>query len=422
MSSVAILFIVLCLCLILGVPVAISIGASSIAYILSCDLNIFILAQRMFAGLDNMVLIALPGFILAGELMDTGGLARRLVRFCEMLVTKIAGGLSIVTILTSMVFGAISGSNVATTAAVGGIMVPEMIKRNYDKAYAGAVAATGGILGAIIPPSLGMVVYGSSTGVSITSLFLAGIPTGIFLGLMVMILCFIFGKKYGYTGSNRKYTRQEVLAISKDAILSFGAPFIILGGIFSGMFTPTEAAIISILYAIVIGMFVYKELTPKKLIETLLRGSITAACILFIIAYAMLFGWIIAAEQIPQLLIDGIFQITTNPIIILFLIQLFLLLCGMFLESGAIIIITAPILAPIADMLGLNPVHFATIYLVNIGLGTLTPPFGVCLFTGAMICKSSVQEVAAKLWPFIVCYFVGLMILTFVPGISLFLF
>jgi C4-dicarboxylate transporter DctM subunit len=415
------MFLVLAICLVIGIPVAVSIGVSSLSYLLLADINLYVMIQRMYAGLDTMTLIALPGFILAGDLMDRGGLARRLVRFCDMAASRIAGGLSIVTVLTCMVFGAISGSNVATTAAVGGIMLPEMAKRNYDKAYAAAVAATGGILGAIIPPSLGMVVYGSTTGVSITNMFKAGIPTGLLMGAIAGSLCFYYGKKFGYSGSGTKYTFKESLQITKEALLAFGAPVIILGGIFSGKFTPTEAAVISIVYAILIGSFVYKELDLKGLLETLLKGSVTSACILYIIAYATMFGWIIAAEQVPVAAFSAIEAFTTNKYIILLMVNFVLLLAGMFMESSAIIIITAPLLAPLAAMLGIDPIHFGIMVIININIGCLTPPFGVCLFTASMISDVPVQKIIPKLTPFLIAYVVGLLIITFIPQISLLL-
>ena len=421
MSSLVILVIVLAICLALGVPVAVSIGISTLTYLLISDMNLYVLVQRMFAGLDTMTLIALPGFVLAGDLMNSGGLAKRLVKFCDMMVSRIAGGISIVTILTSMVFGAISGSNVATCAAVGGIMLPEMEKRNYDKAYAAAIAATGGILGAIIPPSLGMVVYGSTTGVSITSLFKAGIPTGIMMGLLAGGLCFYFGKRYGYVGSGTKYTPKDTLKITREALLAFGAPIIILGGIFSGKFTPTEAAVISIVYAVLIGMFIYKEMSLKKLVDTIIKGATTSGCILYIISYAALFGWIIAAEQVPTSVFSAIEALTANKYLIMLLVNLILLLAGMFMESSAIIIITAPILAPLAALLGIDPIHFGIIVIINLNIGCLTPPFGVCMFTASMISNVPVQKIIPKLWPFIGVYIIGLLIVTFCPPLALLL-
>lgn len=419
MNSLAVLFLALFFCLIIGVPIAASIGIACFLYISISDVPYFVFAQQMIRGVDSMTLIALPGFIIAGKVMDTGGLAKRLVRFSELFVSRITGGLSMVTILTCMIFGAISGSNVATTAAIGGIMIPEMVKRNYPRDYSAAVAATGGILGAIIPPSIGLVLYGSITGVSIPKLFAAGIPVGIFMGLMVMALCYYYGKKNGYIGSETAFSKKDVFLICKDAILALFAPVIILGGILTGIFTPTEAAIVSIIYGFIVGIFVYKEIAIKDVPKILLDGGTLAAVIMFIVAFATVFGWVIAAEQVPQLAFGLINSISGNPFVILLMINLVLLTAGMFMESGALILIAAPILAPMAVMVGMDPVHFAIMFAMNIGIGCLTPPFGVVLFTGSIISGVTVEAIIRRIVPFIIVYILALIIVILVPGIPM---
>ena len=414
-----ILFLILFVTLILGIPVYGAIGFTCIIYMVSNNIDMYMLVQRMYSGIDKMTLIALPGFIIAGNLMDTGGLAKRLVSFCEMFVTKITGGLAIVSIGASAFFGAISGSSVATTAAIGGLMLPELKKRNYPGGYCAALAAAGGILGGIIPPSIGLVVYGAATGTSITDLFKSGVSVGIFMALSAMVLSYFYSKKHRYVSAPKKYTFNKIVVTTKEALFALGAPVIILGGIFSGLFTPTEAAIVAIVYSLIVCGLIYKELTWKKIWDIISRSAVTSAAILIITAIATLFGWIVAYEKIPQAVLGAVTSITSSKYIVLLMINFFLIIAGMFMNGTSIILITAPILVPLAASMSINPVHFGIMVMANLSIGNLSPPFGTCLYTGAMISGEPVEAVAKHLVPFMLVYIVDVLFVMVVPWVAL---
>jgi len=414
-----ILFLILFVTLILGIPVYGAIGFTCIIYMISNNIDMYMLVQRMYSGIDKMSLIALPGFIIAGNLMDTGGLAKRLVSFCEMFVTKITGGLAIVSIGASAFFGAISGSSVATTAAIGGLMLPELKKRNYPGGYCASLAAAGGILGGIIPPSIGLVIYGAATGTSITDLFKAGVSVGLFMALSAMVLSYFYSKKHHYVSEPKQYTFKKVVVTTKEALFALGAPVIILGGIFSGLFTPTEAAIVAIIYSLIVCGLVYKELTWKKIWDIISKSAVTSAAILIITAVATLFGWIVAYEKIPQAILGVVTSVTSSKYIVLLMINFFLIIAGMFMNGTSIVLITAPILVPLAASMSINPVHFGIMVMANLSIGNLSPPFGTCLYTGSMISGEPVETVAKHLVPFMLVYIVDILIVMVIPWIAL---
>ncbi|MCF8010322.1 MAG: TRAP transporter large permease [Clostridiales bacterium] len=419
--TVLLLFGTLIVFMLLGVPIAVSVGLASVICVIYEGIPIIAVAQRMFTQTDSIILAAIPAFIIAGSVMSKGGLAKRLVSLCEILIARLTGGLSMVTILSAMFFSAISGSNVATTAAVGGIMVPEMNQRGYDKSYAASVAAAGGIMGVIIPPSLSMVIYGAISSTSIGALFVAGIPIGILMALSLLVVCYLVAKKRGYSGKKVSYTWKEFLVTFKDAFWALGTPVIMIGGILAGIFTPTEAAVIAVVYGALVSVFIYREMSFKELIKTILEGTMTSVLIMFIIANAAIFGWIVAAEQVPQTILNILLGISSNTFVILLIINIALLFAGFFMETAALLIICTPVLIPVAQQLGLSPIHFGIMMILNLGIGNLTPPLGVCLYTGAMISDTKVEDVSVNAIPFLIALLVILLLTTYIPSLTLWL-
>lgn len=415
------LFLTLIILMVIGVPIAASIGLSTLLYILVHDIPLMVMVQRMFTGTDSIVLVAIPAFIVAGAVMEVGGLARRLARAADALVGHFTGGFSMVTIVTAMFFAAISGSNVATTAAVGGIMIPEMKQRGYDKPYAAAVAASGGVMGVIIPPSLSMIIYSSITGTSLAALFMAGFPVGILMAVFMLIVCFILAKKNGYVGRTEHYSTAQVLKDLKDALWALGAPVVMIGGILSGVFTPTEAAVVAVVYGIIVSIFVYKEIKFKDLYKIFLNSIVTSSKIMFIMANAAVLGWVMAAEQIPQQVFTMMTAISNEPIVIMLIINIILLIAGCFMETGALLIIITPVLIPVALGMGWNLVHFGLVMILNLAIGNLTPPLGVCLYTGAMVAGCRVEDVAKKALPFLFALLLVLLLVSYIPDITTFL-
>ncbi|HPE65834.1 MAG TPA: TRAP transporter large permease, partial [Synergistales bacterium] len=366
----------------LNVPIAVAIGLASLSAILwSGAIPPVVLVQKMFTATDSFPLMAVPFFILAGSLMEFGGISRRLVDFANSIVGRFSGGLAFVAIIASMFFGAISGAAVACVAAIGTILIPAMVRRGYDTPYATAVQATAGTLGVMIPPSIPMIIYGVLTGVSIGALFMGGILPGILVGGSLMLVAWMIARKRGYKG-DEKASGAKIWATFKDAILALLMPVIILGGIYGGVFTPTEAAVVAVAYGFIIGFFVYRELSLSKLKDILVNTSVGTATIMFIIATSSVFSWILTAQRVPQAVAEAILSISTNPIVILTLINLLLLFIGTFMETVASIIILVPVLLPVVTQIGVDPLHFGIIIVVNLAIGMVTPPLGVCLFVG----------------------------------------
>ncbi|MFA5527609.1 MAG: TRAP transporter large permease [Peptostreptococcales bacterium] len=416
-----ILFVSLLILILLNIPIALSIALASVAAILfNGNIPLVVVVQKMIIAADSFPLMAVPFFILAGSIMEHGGISSRLIRCANVIAGQFTGGLALVAIIASLFFGAISGSAAATVAAIGGILIPAMIKRGYDVDYATAVQASAGTLGVMIPPSIPMVVYGVLTGASIGTLFIAGIMPGILVGFSLMLVAYVIAKRRGYTGE-AKASKAEIIKAYKDAIFALLMPVIILGGIYGSVFTPTEAAVVAVVYGIIIGIFVYKELKPNRLKEVLASTAVTTGTVMFIICTAAIFGWVLASEQIPQVVAASILSISENPIVILALINLLLLIIGTFMETTAAIIIVVPVLMPIIDQLGINPIHFGIIVVVNLAMGMITPPLGVCLFVGCGISKIKLEDITRAIWPFVLVMIIDIIILTYIPIISLFL-
>ncbi|MEJ8546948.1 TRAP transporter large permease subunit [Brevibacillus borstelensis] len=414
----AVMMISLLVLLLLSVPVALSIGlASTAAFMSDGTMPLIVLIQRMFAALDSFPLMAIPFFILAGSLMESGGISRRLVNFANSLAGGMTGGLAVVTVVTAMFFSAISGSSAATTAAIGSILIPAMVKKGYDIRFAGATQAVSGELGVIIPPSIPMILFGISAGVSIGDLFIAGFLPGIMIGGSLILVCWYISKRRGYKGETG-ITWGHRWQTFKEALLALLMPVIILGGIYGGFFTPTEAAVVAVLYALIVGVFVYREVKWKELVEIFSKSAITTSIIMIIISAAGMFGWILTREQVPQKIAAAFTAFSDNPIIFLALINLLLLFVGMFFETSASIIILAPLLTPIAVQLGIDPVHFGMIMIVNLAMGMVTPPVGVNLFVACQIAGIKLEELTKALIPFFIMLIVDILIITYVPAIS----
>ncbi|TWT04923.1 TRAP transporter large permease [Planomicrobium sp. CPCC 101079] len=414
------LFLSFIVLIFLGVPVAFSLGLASLLYLFLADIPLNIIPQRMFGGLNSFVLLCIPGFILAGNLMNAGGITERIIKFANDLFGHIRGGLGLANVGASMGFAGISGTALADTASIGSILIPAMKKEGYGAGFSAAVTASSSTVGPIIPPSLPMIIVGTLASLSIGDLFLAGAVPGILLGLGLMIPTYFISVKRNYP----KGERQSLKTIWKSFMGAFWAilmTVIILYGILGGFFTPTEAAVVSVLYAFVIGIFVYKELPIKKIPEIMLSSMTATASIMLLVGFANLFGWIMVREQIPQLVAESILGISTNAIIVILLINLLLLFVGTFMETIAALVILFPVLLPVAITVGMDPIQFGVMMVLNLVIGLVTPPVGVCLFVASQIGKVSIGKTARELLPFLGVSLAVLMLVAFIPQITLFL-
>ncbi len=421
MSPIALLFITLALCLVMGVPVSFSIGISCMVFLLSNGYPpLGILVQRMVGGAQSFTMMSLPMFVFAGALMAYGS-TPRLMRLANMLLGRMPGGLGAAAMATCGFFGAVSGSGVASTAAIGSIMGPEMIKQGYSRGITAGLLAAGGTMASIIPPSIVMVVYSASANVSIGDMFLAGFIPGVITILALITLNCVIAKKRGTQNLAHNYTSKEKVAIWLDALLPLVTPVIILGGVLSGILTATEASVIAALYAFLLAVFVYKEINLKKFVKVACESVVSSSIILFIIAAATPFGWIMATQNIPQMFTTALLTMTSNPYVILGIFFVLLLILGCFMETICIIILMTPILLPIAKQMGLEPVHFGIAMLMNLAVGGCTPPLSVCLFTSCRILKMRIEESFPDMWyVLIVVTLCALLVLAW-PDLSMFL-
>ncbi|EPV2529111.1 TRAP transporter large permease [Vibrio alginolyticus] len=408
------------LLLLIGVPVGIALAAASMVAILSLPfLNIEFLVQGMVTGLDSFPLLAVVLFTLAGNLMSQGGISKRLLHVAEVFFGHFTGGLGIVAIVACMFFASISGTGSATVAAIGLTMIPSMVKKGYDRSFAGALIASSGGIGVIIPPSVVMIVYAITAEVSVTKMFMAGIIPGLVVGMVLIGYCLIVSKMRGYTGNERKATWSERLAALKEASWAMLLPVIILGGIYSGIFTPTESAAIGVLYGLFFGMFVYKELKPAQVVKIILESSLLVGAVLVIVGASVTFGRILTLERLPTEIAQFILSITENKLLILLCINVLLLLVGTFMETLAAIVILTPILLPITSALGMDPVHFGIVMIVNLAIGFVTPPLGANLFMASQVGKVPIESLSKAIMGWIGAMIVALMLITFTPAISL---
>ena len=406
------------LCFALSVSVAVSIGLSAIAGMTVSNVNMLISVKEMFSSLNKFPLAAIPFFILAGNLMETGGISRRLVEFAKSLVGGVQGGLPMTCVLTCMIFAAVSGSSVATTFAIGAILIPALIKHGYPTAYAAALQASSAELGVIIPPSIPMILYGVSAEVSVGELFIAGFGPGLFIGLSLMLFCYLYCRYKGW-GKNDGDGRLPVGKATLQAGWALLMPVIILGGIYGGIFTPTEASAIAVFYALLVGMVVHREIQFADLARILQKSVMSSAVIMFIIANAGLFAFLITRAGIPDAIGHWLQEVLKTPFMFLLGINAALFVIGMFIETSAAIIVLAPILAPVAVHFGIDPVHFGLVMVVNLALGMITPPFGVNLFAACTVARISLDRIVTQLLPFVLVVLACLMVITYVPALSL---
>jgi tripartite ATP-independent transporter DctM subunit len=402
-----------------SIPVAVAIGIAAVVGITGyTSFPLIVAAQQLFVGIDRFPLAAIPFFILAGNLMDVGGISRRLVDFAKSIVGGIQGGLPATCVLTCMIFAAISGSSVATTFAIGAIMIPALIRAGYPVGFAAALQATAAELGVVIPPSIPMILYGVSTQTSIPELFIAGFGPGILIAASLVATVLIWCRIMGW-GKRDGEGRLPVLAATKQAGWALFMPVVVLGGIYGGITTPTEASVVAVIYAIIVGMFIHREIRLRDLYPIFRKSVISSAVIMFIIAAATLFSWLLNRQGVPDMAAEWLVQAFDTAGWYLLAVNLFLFVVGMFVETSASIIVLAPILAEAASRLGIDSVHFGTIMVVNLAMGMITPPFGVNLFAAAQVAGTSIDKMMRYLPIFIGVIFACLMVLSYVPWITL---
>ncbi len=404
----------------IGIPIAFSLGISSLITILHEGYPLMVIPQKLFGGMDSFPLLAIPFFMLSGDLMNGGGLNKRIIRVANAFLGDLPGSLAIITIVASAFFAAISGSAVATVAAIGGITIPAMIKQGYPDHYAAGVSSSASIVGPIIPPSITLIVYGSSLQLSISELFMASAVPGILMSLLFIAIAIIQAKKYNFPKEGKTDWKEKKEALL-DGFWALMMPVIILGGIFSGFFTPTEAAVVSVVYALIIGLFVYKGFTVKDLPRLLSEAAVSTATIMLILATSKILAWVITVINLPTMVAEAILGFTDSSVLIFMLINIILLIVGCLMEANAAIIILIPILVPIVTKLGMSPITFGVLMTVNLCLGLLTPPVGVCLLLGSQIAESKFEKAVVSMLPFFAAGLIVLLLTTYVPALTLWL-
>ncbi len=416
----AILFVVLVACFLLGMPIAFSLGVASVATLqFGSNLPLTLAAQRLFTGADSFPLMAIPFFMLAGELMESGGISRRLFDFAHALVGFVHGGLAMVAVVAAMFFAGISGAAAADTAAVGAVSIPAMIRKGYQKGFAAAVQSAGGSIGVIIPPSIPMIIFGVVGGVSIGKMFMGGFIPGALIGGGLMAGSYFLAKRAGYA-------REPFLGFKEIGRTFLGAiwallmPVIILGGILGGIFTPTEAAVVAALYGVIVGFLVYRELRIRDLPRIFAKAAISTSTVMLLIATANIFGWILTAERVPQNVAAYLTTLTTSPYVLYGLVVFCLLIVGTFMETSASLIILTPVFLPVVQKFGIDPVHFGVVMVTALAVGMLTPPLGICLFISCNIARIELSEIIRFIAPFLAIMIFLLLLITYVPALVLF--
>lgn len=418
--NIALLFGVFFLLIMLSVPIGVALGvATSLTICLTSNIGPVMVAQKAFTGLDSFTLIAIPFFMLAGNLMALGGIARRIVNLADKAVGKFTGGLGMATIIGCMFFAAISGSGPATVTAMGSIMLPEMEKRGYDKGFATGLTATAGTIGVIIPPSIPFVIYGVASGTSVGDMFKAGFIPGILIGIGLMIVCWVISKKRGYRGSERTQSSESFIKVFLDSLPALMAPIIILGGIYGGIFTPTEAAVVATVYSLVVGKFVYHELTWKIVYESYRSTADMNGFTGLALGFSMSFAAYLAMEQIPSKVANVVLSMVSAEWAIIALILVILLIVGCFVDNISSCLILTPVFLPMVTAIGMDPVHFGIMMTVALAIGFVTPPYGVNLFVASAVAKLKIEQVSKAAIPFLGAMFACLLLIAYVEPISM---
>ncbi len=420
--AIILAFVSLAIFLILSVPIGISIGLAVVVAMLVSDILTFeFIAMKMITSLDVFPLMAVPFFIMAGEIMQKGSMAERLLAVSRSLVGHLTGGMAHISIITSLFYGSLSGSAPATVAAVGGIMVPAMEKEKYSKSFSTAVNTAAGCLGVVIPPSVPLIIYGTTAGVSVGDLFIAGIIPGLFIAACLMLCAYLLSRSYGFTGTGQRAPLKELGINFLKALPAIMVPAIVLGGIYGGIMTPTEAGVVAVVYSFIMEGLILRTLNWGKFLDVFKGTAVTTASIFLVVATASAFGQILLFYELPNILVDTLVSISDNKFILLPIILIFLLIMGTFMDALANILILTPLLLPVAKTLGIDPIHFGIIMIVCSSMGFLTPPVGVNLFVGCSIGKITIERLSVAVMPFLGTMLIALVILTFFPQISLWL-
>ena len=414
-----IMFSLMIFLLLAGLPVAIMLGVVSTTWVMASGRSLQMIASRMYAGIDTFVLMAIPFFCLAGEIMNRCGITDRLIQFVNFIIGRVRGGLAQANIYSSLLFAGITGAAVADVSALGSVFIPAMEKQGYTRKFSAMITAASSIIGPIIPPSIIVVVYGAVTGVSVGTMFAACTIPGVIIGLSMSILVAGIARRRDFPKIEEPFEMKAFAICLKDSILALIMPIIIVGGIFSGVFTPTEAAAVAVFYALVVGVIVYRTVTVKGIIDSLYSAMRTSAMLFFIIGFANILGWIISRVQLPETIAQFMLTLSSNPKMLLLLVVVLLLFVGTWLEITASCIILAPILAPVMEHVGIHPVHFAVVMIVSLNIGLITPPLGVAIFAAVGVGKVSFEEVVTELWPFLALDALVMLLLVFIPELSL---
>lgn len=417
-----VLFCLLALLLAFSVPIFIALSATVLViFLLFTGTDPTMVAMRMFAGINKFALMSIPFFVLAANLMSVGGISKRIINLANALVGSMHGGLAIATVIASMFFGAISGSSPATVVAIGALLYPAMIREGYPSHFATGLLASSGSLGIIIPPSMNMIVYGAISGASVGALFVSGFGAGVVFGGAIILYAYLFSRKTPGIRRRNAASGREIWQAVKGAAWGLGVPIVIIGGIYGGFFTPTESAAIAVIYAFLVSVFAYREMSVRDFYDVLVNSAATTAQVMIVLASASVFAWILTSQGITAAIASAMVSISENPYMILLMINIIVLLAGMFIDGASITLILAPLFLPIAKKVGIDIVHLGIVIVVNSAIGMFTPPFGLNLFVATGVTKQSLTQVTRGIMPFIVICIVALLLITYIPEISLWL-